>query len=220
MKSAIESNKFTKCDLSICNFANRHFRVDTLQTVEKHKENTRHNNIYADTMDSVHYYIFHLTETGMRQSIEANDDNDSEEEKQENPSSSDYFDSSFKRECDIINESRETTNRFTRISGNKFNVSVVEDEVHDDDTFLDAVYAAVLPKDNDENVVFSVKEIIEANDYDTDSLDLDFQMFITDKKSNLSQLLNDQKDAHDKIVKLLEKSKSMWSLCCFSVFID
>ena len=208
MQSAIESRRFIKCDLSICNFANRHFRVKSDKSVAINHENQKYCDIYTQTMDSLHYYLFHLTETGMRPAhasmIQSNID---PQEEKENPSSSQHFDSSFQRVCNAINRCRDKTNRFTRITGNKFNISVVESEVTGDDTFLDAVYSEIAPIDSDHSV-FLVREIIEANGYDTDSLDLDFQMFMNDKKSNLSQLLHDHMDKHNRILTLLKKYSS------------
>ena len=208
---AIESKKFSKCDLSTCNFANRHFRVDTAENshYQTNKETMKYINIYVETLDSLHYYLFHLTETGMRESSQSDENNqqDDDERKKEENVSSEHFDSSFKRICNVIKNCREKTSRFTRINGNKFNISVVQSEVKGDDTFLDAVYEDISQNENDD-IPFLVQKIIEMNGYDTDSLDLDLEMFINDETSNLSKLLSQHKGIHNKMVKLLQKYKS------------
>ena len=106
----------------------------------------------------------------MRQKNQSDINND----QKENEHSSEHFDLSFKKTCDIIKKCRNKTDRFTRISGNKFDVSVIDSEVKGDDTFLDAIYEEISTKKNDKLVNF-VREILEANGYDTDSLDLDLE---------------------------------------------
>ena len=83
---ATKSYKLTKCKLSTCQFSNRHYRVD--REDKDIKPRTNHNNktikydIYLETMDSLHFYLFHLMDTGMRQNVETKID-ESEDEKQE-----------------------------------------------------------------------------------------------------------------------------------------
>ena len=209
---AIKSYKLDKCKLSKCKYSDRHYRVDQDQNNRNRSNNDetmKYNDIYIETMDSLHYYLFHLTITGMRQNIDTENDQ-YDDEKESNPSSSEHFDLSFKRRCDDINKNRNKTKRFKRISGNKFNISVVESEVNDDDTFLDAIYRQISrsQKNDKDKLVFQVKDIIETNGYDTDSLDIDIEMFINDKPSNLEQLLKDKKGIHKRIVHLLQKYKS------------
>ena len=201
-----ESNKFTECDLSFCNFANRHFGVDNAGSDDSNITNMQYNDIYFETMDSLHYYVFHLVETGMRQRIQS-DINDEQEEKEANQSSSQHFDLSFKNLCDSTIKCKNKTRRFPRISGNKFNISVVDSEVKSDDTFLDAIYEEISSKNN-HGLVFLLKQIIESNGYDTDSLDIDLEIFISDEKSNLSELLSNHKGIHNKVTKLLQKYRS------------
>ena len=210
---AIVSYNLSQCRLSTCQFSDRHYRVKHKHGDDIQHRNNNHNEhgemkygeIYMETMDSLHYYLFHLTMTGMRQTVAI--DQDQQKEKQAIDITAEHFDSSFKLLYDRINQSRRKTNRFTRISGNKFNISVVDSEVKGNDSFLDAVYNEIL-KTHHENLVFTAKDIIETNGYDTDSLDLDSEIFMTDQKSNLSELMGNGSDTHTLIVTLLQKYKS------------
>ena len=74
--------------------------------------------------------------TRMRQYISSNND-PQDEEKQADDITSEHFDSSFKSISDKINSCRRKTSRFTRISGNKYNISVVDSEVKGNATFLE-----------------------------------------------------------------------------------
>ena len=60
MNLALNDLGFSRCNLDTCDFANRHYR-----TYGKNKENMGSKmsdakvNLYCDTMDSFHYYLFH-----------------------------------------------------------------------------------------------------------------------------------------------------------------
>ena len=119
-----------------------------------------------------------------------NDDDD------KNDDHSPYFDRSFSRISNFIENSKDATNRFTRLNGNKFNISVVDDDVFDninDDnyTFLDIIYKHLLLNNNP--FTYLLKEIIESEEYDTDSVDIDLDT-IKCGISNISLALNDDKN--------------------------
>ena len=71
---AINSYSFSACDLSTCSYSDRHFRID--QT-PKENESTNDSNendnemkyfdIHTEIMDSLHFYLFHLIDGGLRE---------------------------------------------------------------------------------------------------------------------------------------------------------
>ena len=211
---ATSQYKMPKCPLSKCSHSDRHYRIDqdaTDNSAELSNGNdTKYFNLYRETMDALHFYVFHLEQGGLR----IYDDND-DEKQDENESISPYFDSSFCRMSRSIRKSRESTERFTRLNGNKYNISAVNDVVDDivggDGTFLYHLYS-MLTSTNDyksnENTAL-LFEIIYDNGYDTDSLNIDIEIFKTDDKSNIFNILKYlDHDIMDQIVALFTDSKS------------
>ena len=47
---AINEYGFNKCNIDICNFANRHYRVDNGKKMDPHEKDS-HINIYQDALD-------------------------------------------------------------------------------------------------------------------------------------------------------------------------
>ena len=219
---AIIAYKMEKCDLSHCTHSNRHFRVKQLQKDNNNNNNNKYFNLYEETMDTIHFYVFHLIQGGLRVTNKSKVDED-EKEDEEKEHGTQYFDSSFKRMSSIIKQTKTKTNRFGRLNGNKYNISVVNEPVADDgdgdgvagddvDTFLDTVYSYLEVNTNNNNInnnnIGLLLEILTDNGYDTESLDLDLEIFKSDEKSNLSQLLGDNnKGILKEVVKVFEKAK-------------
>ena len=83
--------------------------------------------IYKEMMDSLHFYILHLITSGLRMSGKQDlNENDEDGEDDYSP----YFDRAFSRISKFIANSKEKTNRFTRLSGMliihfRFNISTL-----------------------------------------------------------------------------------------------
>ena len=69
MNYAFEHFKFSPCQLDQCQYSSRHYEVDENNHVYS-AEIDPHPLIYYDTFDSIHYYIFHLFQSGFRHSHE------------------------------------------------------------------------------------------------------------------------------------------------------
>eukprot|EP01084_Bolivina_argentea_P305057 526945_1 len=97
-------------------------------------------NFYKQTMDSLHFYLFHCYAVGIRTKKQ---DEKQEEEKEDDQ----YFDAPFARVNKILSEKAHITKQFDRFStkkNTKFNIKTdpneeIEDD-HEDNTYLDAVY--------------------------------------------------------------------------------
>ena len=181
-------------------------------------------------MDSLHFYLFHLMTSGLRMSIKQDLNEDTDDGDDDLPP---YFDRSFSRISNFIINSKDATNRFTRLHGNKFNISAVND-VNDDVTdiindenytFLDLMYKHLLLLNKHNNpLIIKLIEIIETEEYDTYSVDIDLDLFIECGFSNLSLLLLNDADDDDKhliiinqMIQQFNKSKSYVYIYLFTL---
>eukprot|EP01084_Bolivina_argentea_P238634 400903_1 len=78
-KSLLLSNKFEICDIRKCAFTGRHEGMNDQNDKEKRADFVLH--FYENTMDSLHFYLFHLFDVGLRVSKSHNDDTKSESDK-------------------------------------------------------------------------------------------------------------------------------------------
>ncbi len=119
----INTNIFKQCDINKCSFSTRHHTMES---------NTSNNNdafdpvlkFYKGVMDSIHFYMFHLYDCGLRVSKieDANEDT-----KDENKTNNEYFDAGLSRLTRIIKEAEMNTAAFDRFkASDKFNIKVNE----------------------------------------------------------------------------------------------
>ena len=215
---AIKSYQFENCNLTTCNYSNRHFRVNT-KTISFNMKESKYIQIHMETMDSLHFYLFHLEQAGLRQY--GNCVEPVHEDKAAT-SSSPYFDENLSRISDGIKESQKVTNRFTRLSGNKYNISAVidnDDISKGDDTFLDASYKYLLSVSSEiKDTVMRLMEIIRTYDYDTDTVDLDLGIYEDDGISNISMELKSE-PIMNKLMQKFKESKSYVFIYVFAQFV-
>ena len=133
------------------------------------------------------------------------DDDDDDHKNEDDPP---FFDRPFSGILRKIKNSKEETSRFTRLSGNRFDISAV-----DDDTFLDGIYQHLSLNKNTNPLVSKLKEIIESEEYDTDSVDNDLDIFAEDGCSNISLALN-KYDKHLIIKQMMKQFNKRISYVC------
>ena len=68
---AMSNYGISKCDLSVCDYSDRHFGIRRRDISNK---TDSHFKIYAETMDSLHFYLLHLQDTGLRNINHEDDD--------------------------------------------------------------------------------------------------------------------------------------------------
>lgn len=135
------------CNIDTCSYSNRHYRVKS----DNNKSSDNNWNFYKNTMDSLHFYIYHLHHVALRESIKQSDDIKRDNEDSKSGNNDPYFDSQFSRKYRAISQRRNTSARFRRVNGNKFNISIANDstpsddgndqQLEDNDTFMDHLYS-------------------------------------------------------------------------------
>eukprot|EP01084_Bolivina_argentea_P044780 82392_1 len=110
-ESLINDGNVKGCDINKCDFAMRHGN-------NNNDKNTLDAtlNFYKITMDSLHFYMFHLFECGFRV-IETNESNNNNKMK-ENKNNSEYFDAAFAKVSNYINDRKHITAVFDRFKSN------------------------------------------------------------------------------------------------------
>eukprot|EP01084_Bolivina_argentea_P232465 391805_1 len=164
-----------ECAISVCTFARRHHNAET---------NTNNLddilNFYSQTMASLHFYLFHCYDAGIRTKQQ-------NEIAKEEKSNDQYFDAKFSRISGIISERTHSTQGFDRFSSRKngkFNIEA-EQEIknNDNDTFLDAVYEHLQIKNVKKSDIKKVYHFIQDEEYETDTIVYDADM----KNSNIAK---------------------------------
>ena len=182
----IINNNFQICQMSKCQYSSRHHNHYYQSKPPKHGKKEDNNALlkfYEETMDSLHYYVFHIFESGLRTLTSAIDNDEINEEKKDD----EYFDAQFARIRNEISQTDKNTNLFTRFGRNttsKFTINTQFDEKNIDeyitndaedeiDTFLDALYQHMLTQGVDEEDIYKLYEYIQIEKYETESVSMD-----------------------------------------------
>ena len=108
---------FDECDIKKCLFTSRHYEID--QTESNSKDLT--SNFYKRNMDSLHFYLLHLFDTGLRI-------NEMKQNKHDNEENNNYFDAKFKQINHLVKKQTKTAS-FDRLTNNtKFNMVITDNQ--------------------------------------------------------------------------------------------
>eukprot|EP01084_Bolivina_argentea_P010879 20299_1 len=174
-QSLINEGGFDVCDIMKCDFAGRHGN----ENYDNNNENMLDPILYfyKITMDSLHFYIFHLFDSGLRTIVtnETDDmkDNDSKEK-------SEYFDAAFARVSKMINDRKHVTASFSRFrTNNKFNMIVnnsnatAQFDVTSDEegiTYIDELCSYLRNKGVNDISIAAFQSIIITEEYDSEAI--------------------------------------------------
>eukprot|EP01084_Bolivina_argentea_P305058 526946_1 len=167
-------------------------------------------NFYKQTMDSLHFYLFHCYAVGIRTKKQ---DEKQEEEKKDDQ----YFDAAFARVNKILSEKAHITKQFDRFStkkNTKFNIKTCLDEEiedgHDDNTYVDSIYEHLQSSNVQKPDIKQLNKVIKDEEYETDSIGYDIDI----KDGNIAKGV-DNPDCIKKIQNFMHTAKA--SSTSFSV---
>ena len=210
MEYAIANGLSTKCNINTCNYASRHYRVkDSKKHHVRMDPNLR---FYADSLDSFHFYLFHLRQIGLR-CININSANDNDANHNEYKIS---YDPEFAQFRDDISSTQDSSERFNRVSpGNKFDIKIndqfqdqqnEQEEDHDSEnniTYLDSMIDDLHHQNVDEAIVSKLVLYLIREKYDTESVDLDLKI----KPGNIANYLSNDEKCLIAVVEKFTKSR-------------
>eukprot|EP01084_Bolivina_argentea_P306808 530231_1 len=186
-KALIDNGDFQKCDIEKCDCRN-----DSINNNQKNNVLDPTLNFYKITMDSLHFYMFHIFECGLR-TLNRMENENSNELKSDN----EYFDPLFARVSKMINDRINITKSFMRFKSNhKFTLMVnninTTNEINvalDEEciTYIDELCQYLSNKTVSDSVINVFQSFINSEEYDSEAVVHD----IFDKKgSNISKALS------------------------------
>ena len=225
----IKEKSFKICkDIKHCQYSQRHHRADEQTQVTQMSDS--HLNLYAETLDSIHFYIFHLYQVGLRSSKDDNDSHIKTDEKCDD----EYFDESFYRIRNLISSTRNKTKSFERFpnlennndNGNisKFNIKVNNNVNFTNDTsnisdgkaatYLDTIYKHLIASKIDPTTMNELMNYIQTEDYCTEAVNYDLNHNNDlSMNSNISNMTNNPKCIQC-IIDFMSEARRMF--CLFS----
>ena len=176
-KEFIDNRGFTKCNIKTCPYTSRHHRVDQKILNDNNSEENSSFDFFKETMDSLHYYIFHIFDSGLRTQTTPTTDDINDEKKSIARNDDEFFDSKFAELRQRINDKRENTKTFERFerhgNNSKFSINI---QNNDDDTvdsqqtntiqreygftFLDSIFKHLKKINIDNDTVNNLKKFL------------------------------------------------------------
>ena len=206
MQYVLSEKEFPPCDIDVCEYSSRLYRVSTDNRPKTQISHSSSLNVMKDIFDSIHHYIFHLFDCGLRNNI-----TDLEEINEDIKTSDDeYFDSRFYSLKKRIKSTRKRTSRFDRISaGNKFNIDTFQEEQNDFEvtgrqglTYLDCIVIQLENLKIDKEIIDKLIYYLLAEEFCTESVSLDTKI----KRGNIASYLDD-KQCTDCITDIFDESE-------------
>eukprot|EP01084_Bolivina_argentea_P277655 474114_1 len=142
-------------------------------------------------MDSLHFYLFHCFDVGLRTKQKGNVKNIGNTDKKKD---SPYFDSAFSRVNKMISERQHITKSFDRFSlkkNNKFSININQYEQNGNDTVSDSLYQHLESQNISKRDIETLQQFVHDEEYDTDCIEDDTDMI--NSNSNISKMLTSDK---------------------------
>eukprot|EP00484_Ammonia_sp_Unknown_P022647 CAMPEP_0197027098 /NCGR_PEP_ID=MMETSP1384-20130603/7073_1 /TAXON_ID=29189 /ORGANISM="Ammonia sp." /LENGTH=797 /DNA_ID=CAMNT_0042455895 /DNA_START=21 /DNA_END=2414 /DNA_ORIENTATION=- len=170
------------CNISRCQYTSRHQQVkqDANSPNKIALSSTTH--FYAVLLDSIHFYIFHIFDVGLRVPPQENQVQPADDMKEEDANR--HYDAVFARKTQEIEQRQAATKAFDRFNAGKnakFNIQVDSNESvsiaaqsNNDKTNLDKLYVYLHRSRVHQEVIAKLHQILVDEEYDTDAMDDDF----------------------------------------------
>ena len=196
----VNEKSFKSCnDIKKCQQSSRHHRVniDTDTKIDDNKLDPIFN-LFCQTLDGLHFYIFHLYHVGMR----VNNDSSNHD----NNDDWDFVDSTFGKVRELITSRQHTTasyDRFPRAQdtksskfninvNNKHNLTVSGDNV-DGTTYLDTIYKHLMESKIDRKTLYQLQQYLSNEEFCTESVDYDVNNDDDPSNGNIAKYINNPK---------------------------
>eukprot|EP01084_Bolivina_argentea_P062913 114973_1 len=190
-------HKINKCvTINECVWTQRHYSnrdYDINDELKYNQQDDGKYNFYTELFDTVHFYLFHLEDLALRCSIEPTG---IEENIYHNHA--DYLnciDNTFvKLQTQIKERHEKYASHFPRLNNDKNSKFVIQQTQQElieptaqENTFMDNVFDYIQNKasNNEENVLIKLKVYIDSEEYDTESVTVDIDIYYEESDCNL-----------------------------------
>ena len=186
--SSLNNNK--KCNIEKCQHTYRHYNDKNDNNKDQNNNSTTSCNpnlkFFFNLFDLMHFYLYHLYETGHR--VKMDDIEIDDNEKDNTSNYHDVADKAFSRLKAQIMQRNQVTSSFTRFSrktNTKYTMNVNDHEHDDGETFVDNLCDSILKMNaqknhNYNNDIIELNNFIKENDYDSDALQEEFKIINDD----------------------------------------
>eukprot|EP01083_Nonionella_stella_P257467 881273_1 len=168
-----EQKVFEACDVTKCRFTSRHQSRNTMNAMKKRSMDPVVQ-FYAELLDSIHFYLIHLFECGLR--TERVNPNDTYDRKEAAAEHNMYYDQAVTRISKIMNERQDIRFTFNRLNNNssKFNIKAAAVE-SSEIIYMDEAVRYLVSCGIDENAIRNLWKFLAAQEYDMDSIKEDIK---------------------------------------------
>eukprot|EP01084_Bolivina_argentea_P171499 297120_1 len=195
--------QFTRCNIADCSYSTRHYANNINDKNTSKFTGIEETNIsfYQQILDSIHFCVMHLYDTGMR--VKEDTFNDIAAIKTQH----EYSDDIFANICGTVKRKQQILRKMSgyedRFNNNKFNITMNNnlnhkrkiDGINDEVTFIDAVVQQIISNQNiTKKAICNMQQFISKEEYDSDCIihDVNYNSHNNNgENSNIKQHLND-----------------------------
>eukprot|EP01084_Bolivina_argentea_P268284 455632_1 len=175
------------CNMFDCQLSLRHRRRNASRIRANKLLNMKYH-FYVDLFDTLHYYLIHLYQSGLR--IKQDEINKMTSEY--NDTQYDCFDFEFSKLKTLIKQKSKKFDSFESSGNNKFNITFAEQ----DSTFTSAMLEHAIQNETSKHLINKLNHFLQTEEYDTDAITDDIkdvpQDYYNDKTSNIAMLIDDE----------------------------
>eukprot|EP01084_Bolivina_argentea_P109946 196399_1 len=175
------SKKLEACNVSKCQYTSRHYRNIIPSTTDI--DTDAKINFYSQIMDSLHFYLHHCFDVGLRVRVEETDTVLPRQDEEKDI----YFDVRFSRINTMVSKTSMVTKQFDRFSkDNKYTIKADNDHCN---TYLDELCQYIRNYSVTQTDISMLVDFIHKEEYETESVEYDVN--ITENEcGNISNLIN------------------------------
>eukprot|EP01084_Bolivina_argentea_P279410 477678_1 len=175
------NEELIECKITTCDFTSRHH--GSVATINDNKLR-----FYVQLMDTLHFYLYHCYDAGLR--VRQRDYIGNQYENDDEITDDPYFDATFSKINKYVSDRKRITKSFERFStNNRFTVQLNSQEKNTT-TPIDEMYLYLQKMNIVSHCIQKLKQFIETEEYDTDCIQYEFQHENDIQRGNISTIID------------------------------
>eukprot|EP01084_Bolivina_argentea_P065726 119813_1 len=194
-QTLVHKYQFVQCDISTCVFTLQHHAIQIDENNDKNESDTPLS-FYKEKMNSLHFYLFHLQDSGLRITKTDTKENNENDIKENDA----YFDAVFAKIKNMIFGKQHTVlehskPKFHLEISNINNIPTFTTNNTDNQTYMDELIQHISKRGINNDETYKFKQIIFYEEYDSESIVDDVMSNIVDD-GNISNYMNNEQFMH------------------------